>query len=567
MTYPEAKPNTSGMPAGFDTIERRLMMAHAPARKLDTIREFLGETRTQNASYALGLAMEGLRIATQLRDDAAAADMLVHCGSANQAMGRLRPAAEDYRKAHDLFGELGDRAGAARSAVALGNTLSALGEQREALVWFRSALETAEGGGLPEQAADAYEALGALRTGLGDYPAALEHNLACLAIRETLGDDEGIGSALAAVGVVYERSGDRDAAYDYFSRSLAVFRRTGSRYHEVDALTHLGAIHIARGELSVALEHMLRALTIYEALGDTGNVGRVMTMIGTIYEEQREHGTALDYQMRAYALVDQADDDEFRVSILVNMGRIHLASEQYDDALFVLDQALRMATALGNRRLQYAIHEALSSAYERLGRPVQALDHHKQFAALRNEIAGDDKQRSLAELQVRFEVDKAEREREIYRLKAQQLELEMRHKQNELAALALNLVQKKELLDAMREQIKALRTEKGTRGAATIDHLVEEIERSHRSDADWKAFEQQLDLLHHDFVRTLSDRFPTLTPTELKICSLVRIDLSTKDIANLLFTSVRTVHAHKYNIRKKLELESGANLATFLAAL
>ena len=52
---------------------------------------------------------------------------------------------------------------------------------------------------------------------------------------------------------------------------------------------------------------------------------------------------------------------------------------------------------------------------------------------------------------------------------------------------------------------------------------------------------------------------------ELKVASFLRIHMENKDIANLLYTSVRTIEGHRLNIRKKLGVGAKDNLSTFLA--
>jgi tetratricopeptide (TPR) repeat protein/DNA-binding CsgD family transcriptional regulator len=548
--------------ASLAAIERRLVMARGGAQKLTIIADALEGPQQLDPHAALGLAAEGYEIAVRERDTAAAAFMLRHRGMLNLALDRPDAAIADLHDAYDLLADL-DAAERVHVAIAAGSAHNASGDLRGALSWYRTALDLGVDGPLR---ADALEALGDLRTSLGDYPRSLEHYLASLAVREELGDLDGAGKALSAIGVVYGLTGDYIAAFDYFTRSLEAFRGSGNRYQEVRALTNLGSIHYSRGELEEALRNALTAMTIYEALGDTPNMGRVSVAIGNIHEKKGELDVALEFQMRAYALLDGTSDDELRVSILLNIGRLHGLMEAHEDALFVFDQALRIARAIDEPRLQYQLHEALAQEHERFGQPARALEHYKRYIRIREELAGQEKLKAIAELQVRFDMEKAEREREIYRLRAIQLESEMRLKQNELAAMALNLVQKKELLDELQSQLKGLRAGRDTVGSA-VENILQEIDRSRSADGDWKMFEQQLDNLHQDFIRTLSERYPTLTPTELKICSLARINLLTKDIANLLFTSVRTIHAHKYNIRKKLGLASSTSLTTFLSAI
>jgi tetratricopeptide (TPR) repeat protein/DNA-binding CsgD family transcriptional regulator len=551
---------------GRQQIEQQLLIAGDAQRRLGVIRDAVGRLSRTDPAAAAEFASEGYRIAVTLRDIAGTAAMMKHRGLCRIALSQPDAAMEDLLGAHEIFVDQQMPAEAGAVALIIGNLDHSLGNARRSILWYETARESGGRENLPDLEAKALEALGELRTSLGDYPAALELYRQCHAIRERAGDTDGAGNALSAIGVICGLTDDFDAAFSYFSRSIAAFKESGNKYQEVRALTNLGSIHYTRGELDTAFEYGVKAMTIYEALGDSANAGRVLVMIGNIHERNGRGSVALECQMRAYSLVDDANDNELRVAILLNIARLDMAAGATDEALFVLSQALEIATAIDELRLRYEVHESLAAICEQRGDFAAALEHYKQFARIRNDLAGREKQKSLAAFQARFDVALAEREREIYRLRAEALETEMRLKQNELAAMALNLVGKKELLETMKDQLERIGRGNGA-GNNSIEKLVRDIEGTQHSDDDWKRFEQQLDNLHQDFVRILSERYPALTPTELKICSLTRINLQTKDIANLLFASIRTIHAHKYNIRKKLGLASSMNLTTFLAGL
>lgn len=71
----------------------------------------------------------------------------------------------------------------------------------------------------------------------------------------------------------------------------------------------------------------------------------------------------------------------------------------------------------------------------------------------------------------------------------------------------------------------------------------------------WDMFSAQFEMTNSKFLDLLSTRHPDLTKSEKRICAFMLINLSTKEIAELLDRSPRTVDVTKYNIRKKLNTD------------
>lgn len=69
------------------------------------------------------------------------------------------------------------------------------------------------------------------------------------------------------------------------------------------------------------------------------------------------------------------------------------------------------------------------------------------------------------------------------------------------------------------------------------------------------------------FAKEIDIRLPKLSPTDLKTCYLLRLDLSTKEIAQITNSSIRAVESRKYRIRKRLNLKTEVNLNLFLIQL
>ena len=86
-------------------------------------------------------------------------------------------------------------------------------------------------------------------------------------------------------------------------------------------------------------------------------------------------------------------------------------------------------------------------------------------------------------------------------------------------------------------------------------------------DADWKHFEVNFKELHEDFFEILLERYPILTPKDLKLCAYLKMNLSSKEIAPLMGISTRGIEIHRYRLRKKLNIDGSQNISNFLITL
>ena len=97
--------------------------------------------------------------------------------------------------------------------------------------------------------------------------------------------------------------------------------------------------------------------------------------------------------------------------------------------------------------------------------------------------------------------------------------------------------------------------------------MVKALGEDEKMDSDWDHFTQHFDKVHSDFVVVLKEVHPNITANEIKICTYLRMNLSTKEIAQLMNISVRGVEISRYRLRKKLGISTETNLFDYLISL
>ena len=154
---------------------------------------------------------------------------------------------------------------------------------------------------------------------------------------------------------------------------------------------------------------------------------------------------------------------------------------------------------------------------------------------------------------------------EITRLENEKLESEIRHKNKELATSTMHIVTKNEFIGEIKTHLNSIIREKESKGVSKeLGRIIKEIDQNIATDKDWEQFQIHFDRVHGDFSRRLRAAHPGLTPQEMKLCAYLRLNLSTKEIAQLMHISVRGVEISRYRLRKKLGLDRQENLLEFI---
>lgn len=156
-------------------------------------------------------------------------------------------------------------------------------------------------------------------------------------------------------------------------------------------------------------------------------------------------------------------------------------------------------------------------------------------------------------------------EQAIVKLRNEKLQSEVDHMNRELTSSTIHLINKNELLNNVKSGLEDILKKNGVNGHSDeMKRIIKNIDTNINSDGDWKQFELHFNNVHENFTDRLLEKYPRLTPQEIKLSAYLRLNLTTKEIANLLNISVRGVEISRYRLRKKLMLDRNENLTDFM---
>lgn len=161
--------------------------------------------------------------------------------------------------------------------------------------------------------------------------------------------------------------------------------------------------------------------------------------------------------------------------------------------------------------------------------------------------------------------DAIESEKEIIRMRNEKLREQMIMKDKELANATMQSLQKNKILRSLRDELqKVVQSKQEENLKYQISSLVKKINKDIDTEKQWEVFETHFENVHEAFLNRLKSAYPELSPRELKLCAYLRMNISSKEISELMNISTRGVEISRYRLRKKFNLDRQHNLTDFI---
>lgn len=557
------------MSTTIEQLQQQLANVSDPIEKIDLMLALATQQQRADPADARKLATMALRMSRSRKDKARMARSCAILGLNEYYRSDYQKSLERYRQGLLHCEEIDDPVITARCHQGIGVTWTNIGNYTEAfnaLTQAREQAESVESAEATDLLGFIQNSLGVLYTSVGDFTRATEHLFRSLEIHERSGNRTGIIFAASNIGFIYNALGDPERARIQFIRAAELAILSEDKRSETSATINLGISLQQLGKTDEALRHYQRAIDLAETIEDYAAQSFALICIAGLHNQNGWFQSGMEFATAAFEIAERTGDAS-QWQYLTLIGELYMGLGNREEALSTMIRALEGLRSVGDRETEYQIHKDLARYYEITGDLAEAFNHHKLYTQIREEVVGQQQQRTIAQLEMRAAIEQAEKERTAMRLERQQLEREMEHKQKELAAMALHLVEKNQFLDSLKKEMGGVLEAVDGIARPAVRGLIRQVDGNISAEDDWKAFEEQFEKVHADFIKRLSQKYPKLARTELKICALLKIQMSSKEIANILATSLKNIEIHRYRIRKKLGLTADQTFSSIFAEL
>ena len=430
----------------------------------------LSETRSGNFDVALEHHHASLALYRRLEDRCGEAEALMYIGGVYIDLTRHAEARDHLDQALELFGA-DCPAGRMQALLMSAITVAALGDNALALQRNYEALALGEQLDDPLTQARVFNNLGTNYEVSGDSDKALGCYLRALELTERFRNPQLRAMLLANVAENYMHSGERERAIRYAAASLELAEANGYTRSQGESHETLGQLYQQAGDSGRAETHYRAAFRAAQAAGDRHVQASSLSCLAELKHRQGEHGEAKRLFGESSAAARQTDDHEAEVQARLGLGKLLAELGEEDAARRELERATELATRLDSKRHLYEAYRELSESFERDGQLGEALAFYKRHAETGRQFSDQRIAERTAELMGRLELERAEKDAELERLRNHDLAAAN-------AALRTTLAENGALLSQLQDQaarLERLTREDALTGLSNRRHLEEQL--------------------------------------------------------------------------------------------
>jgi signal transduction histidine kinase/uncharacterized protein HemY len=392
-------------------IERRIAFSEGK-RKIELLNELSEKIEVTNPQKALDLSKEAYRLSTELGYERDTGWSLLCMAYACRRLSNYEEGMSYLFKALKIFENLKEADGQGRALTLIG------------VNYFY----------------------------YGRYEQALKYSLKSVKKAKKAGNKVLEASTLNNIGEIYGEQEKYQEALDYYFRSLKVIEEIDHKRSHGVILNNIGSVYCKMGQCNKGLIYYEKSLRIFKEISERIYEGDCLNKIGEIFQSEDKNKEALNYYFQSLKILQEEGNKFYIIDVLINLGKIYLKMKSYHKVLEYFQKALSTAEDITAKKKMYIIHLCLSEYYENIKDFEKSLYHYKIYESMEKEIVTVELQERLKILTMSFNVEKAQQEAEIYRLKNK----ELRKKNEEIRIKAEELKKNKEKLERLEKSRQQL---------------------------------------------------------------------------------------------------------------
>jgi len=585
----------------IDSLKQIITLAKQDTNKVITLLELGDQYEHNKPDSALVCYHRALDISKEIKSQTLIAKCSRYIGIIYYYQGFYTKAIDYHIKSLNAYKKIGDKKGISGSYNNIGLVYEYQGAYTKAISYYLKSLKISEEIGDKKVIQSAYNNIGGIHYNQGAYDEALSYFFKSLKISKEIGIKKGEADSYNNIGSIYRQQGFEDKSLQYHLKSLKIKEEIGDKRGLFSSYQNLGVSYYTKGSYDKTLSYYLKSLNIAEEMDDKHGIATTYLNI-----------SALNIRLADSTAINETQRIEYLKKAIKNSSRSY-----------------KLAKETGSLPLVSEACNSLMNTYSKLGNYKRAIEFSEIYIISKDSLFDKTKTKELAKIEAKYEYQKQTeidslahvneikikdqvllREKEVSKMKIitfviigsiilivtlliiylqrgrikknkmisqQEKQLtnvnlknkelenknllsELEYKHKEVVNFALHIAEKNDFLENLQKTLNASNDQIDPK---TLKKLIAQNLSTEKDRAEFNA---NIESLNDSFFLKLGEKFPKLTKNDKRLCALLRLNLSSKEIASIQNISPNSVDVNRYRLRKKLDITTDEDLSNFLNA-
>ncbi|WP_272149197.1 helix-turn-helix transcriptional regulator [Tenacibaculum aiptasiae] len=500
--------------------------------------------------------------------------------------------AQDYKKARTYY----------KSAII---TLDSLTKVYENKIYFK------------KRKADVLDKLSVIAINEGNFVIALEQLNNSIKIRKAYGHSDGAAFAYYLKGIIWVRQeqyhkvkAEYDSAFIMTERNIA--RGENRKGFKGSMLSAYGSHYANIDSIDKAEYYFKTSIKYVDSLGDTYASATNRIQYADVISDRKRYKEALQLRLRASELYKEIGYTDGHINALSEAAISYNAMGKYVKAYQLKKQFIEYLKSVGRKDRLLLEYKYYIPILEKNKKYKEAFFTQKEVTILRDSLRNAKNYKKLADLDAKLKYQnlkaidsmKIVSERVLIEERRSKLantkfwsvitflllvsgvvtlfylKKTVKVKEQAYQNILLNnkiATKTEEINELLTETIQHIKSKEriadnlqklsNEKEGITLKSIIADLKANKADNAKLILIKQNIEQVNFDFIKKLESLHPKLTKTDIEICSLIRIGLNRKEVANLRNTSLEAVKSSRFRLKKKLNLSSEDSLDTYINSL
>ncbi len=443
----------------------------------------------------------------------------------------------------------------------------------------------------------------------GRYKQAIESAFKALHLFKSISHEHGIIVANGNIGIMYNKLQDYENAVKYLKKTAGLMIKYKEFSNLGELYNNMGISYYHMNNNDSAIAYYQRSIKEYNKNKEIKGTARAYLNLGNVYAYNiKNYDSAFHYYDKALAS-SKGVIDALKTKVNSNKGKVYTQIGDYKNAEKHLTLALKQAKESNDLTEQMDSYEELFNLYKKRNNYPKAMEYFEKYNEIKDSINVANARVTIANLEAKFENEKnllkikelniqreadrkikkllfigmvllvlvmiliilifiqkrkkARLRRELLKAEKEKLEKDVQYKSRQLTSQALMMMQKNNILDEMLGSLKELKCIKED-SKQMLQKITRQLKNSINSEEDWDTFKHYFEEVNPDFYSKLLNINNKITPSELKLGALIKLNFNIKEAASLLNISPDSVKTTRHILRTKLGLSTNENIHEFM---